>query len=106
MAWVVEGLDGRFATGSTGFSESSGKTPQTVTHSVLISVTMCFWSAWRGKVGNVVEVLTDKCVEVWENLRLDSSSNEMVLYVLKINVEAWWVRGYEVMIKEWGLFCR
>ena len=28
MAWVVEGLDGRFATGSTGFSESSGKIPK------------------------------------------------------------------------------
>ena len=105
MAWVVEGLDGGFATGSPGSLESSGKTPQTVTHSVLIFVTMCFWSAWKGEVGNVVEVLTDECVEVWENLRLDPCSNEMLLYVLKINVEAWWVRGHEVMIVEWGFFC-
>ena len=53
----------------------------------------------------MVEVLTDECVEVWENLRLDPCSNEMLLYVLKINVEAWWVRGHEVMIVEWGFFC-
>ena len=71
IAWVIEGLDGGFATGSSGFAESSGKTSQTVSHYLLISAVMCFWSAWKGEVVNVVEVLPDECVEVWENLRLD-----------------------------------
>ena len=71
MASVVEGLDGRCITGFPGFVESSGKTSQTVSHSFFISATMCFWSACKGEMVNVVEVLTDECVEVWEYLRLD-----------------------------------
>ena len=70
MAWVVEELDGGFVTGSPGFVESSGKTSQTFSYSFSISAAMCFWSAWKGEVVNVVEVQTDECVEVWENLRL------------------------------------
>ena len=42
---------------------------------------------------NVVGVLSDECVEVWENLRLDSYSNERFLYVLELGVEARWGRG-------------
>ena len=75
MAWVVEHLDGGFVTGFPGFAESFGKSSQTVAHSFSISTVMCFWSAWKGEVVNMVEVLTDKCVEVWEDLRLDSYVN-------------------------------
>ena len=42
---------------------------------------------------NVVEVLTDKCVEVCENLRFDPYSHEMLLYVLEVGFETWWGRG-------------
>ena len=35
---------------------------------------------------NVVEVFTDECVEVWENSRLDSYSNERLLYVSEMGV--------------------
>ena len=45
MAWVVERLDGWCVTGSPGFVESSGKTSQTVSHSLSISAAICFWSA-------------------------------------------------------------
>ena len=93
MAWVVEGLDGGFVTSFLGFVESFGKTSQTVSHSFSISATMCFWSAWKGEVVNVVEVLTDKCVEVCENLRLDPYSHEMLLYVLEVGFETRWGRG-------------
>ena len=48
MAWVVEGLDGGFVTGSPGFAESSGKTSQTVSYSFSISAAMCF-----GQPGNM-----------------------------------------------------
>ena len=83
IAWEIEGLDGGFVTGATGFAESSEKTYETVSHYLSISAVMCFWSAWKGEVVNVVEMLTDKCVEVWENLRLDPYSNERSLYVWK-----------------------
>ena len=76
MAWVVKHLDGGFVTGFPGFAESFGKSSQTVFHSFSIPTVMCFWSAWKGEVVvNVVEVLTDECVEVWEDLRLDSYLN-------------------------------
>ena len=71
MTWMVEGLVSGCITGSAGFVESSGKTSQTVSHSFSISVVMCFWSAWKGEVLNMIEWLTDKCVEVWEYLRLN-----------------------------------
>ena len=100
MAWVVEGLDGGFVTGSPGFAESSGKTSQTVFHSFSISTTMCFWSAWKGKVVNIVEMFTGKCVEVWDNLRLDPYSNGRLLYILEMGIESWWGR------EAWGDACR
>ena len=37
---------------------------------------------------NWFEVLTYKCVEVWESLRLDSYSNERLLRVSEMGVEA------------------
>ena len=43
-------------------------------------------------VMNVVEVLTDNCVGVWESLRLDPYSNERFLYVSEKGVEARWGR--------------
>ena len=76
MAWVVEGLIGWFVVGSPGFVESSGKTSHTVSRSFSISAAICFWSAWKGEVGNVVEVLTDESVGVWERLRLGTYSKE------------------------------
>ena len=69
-AWVVEELDGGLIAGSAGFEEGSGKTSQTVSHSFSILAAMCFWSAWKGEVVNLVEVLTNEYVEVWKNLRL------------------------------------
>ena len=71
IAWVMEVLDGGCVTGSLEFVESPGKTSQTVSHSFSISAVMCFWSASKGEVVNVVEVFTDEYVEVWEYLRLD-----------------------------------
>ena len=53
------------------------------TRDLSISAVMCFWSAWKGEVVNVIEMLTDKCVEVWDNLRLDPYSNERSLCVWK-----------------------
>ena len=100
----VEGLDVMFVTGYPGFAESSGKTSQTVPNSFSIFAAMCFWSAWKGEVVNVVEVLTDKCVEVWENLMLNPYSNERLLYVLEMGVEARWGRGHEVMLVGWDIF--
>ena len=47
-----------------------------VSHSFPISAVMCFWSVWKGEVVNMVEVLTDKCVELWECLRFDPYSND------------------------------
>ena len=41
-----------------------------------ISAVMCFWSVGKGEVVNVVEVLTDKCIEFWECLRFDPYSND------------------------------
>ena len=49
-----ERLDGGFVTGSPRFVESSGKTSQTVSHFFSVSTTMCFWSAWKGEMMNVV----------------------------------------------------
>ena len=98
-AWVLEGLGGGFITGSPGFAESSGKTSQTVYHSFSISAAMHFWSAWKGEVVNVVEVLNDECVEVLENLRLDLYSNGTLLYISEMGVEARWGEG------AWGDAC-
>ena len=92
-AWVLEGLGGGFVTGSPGFAESSGKTSQTVYHSFSISAAMHFWSAWKGEVVNVVEVLNGECVEVLENLRLDLCSNGTLLYISEMGVEAQWGEG-------------
>ena len=74
------GAGARWWVSSPGFAKSSGKTSQTVSHSFSISAVMCFWSAWKGEVVNVVEVLTYKFVEVWESLRLDSYSNEVIVH--------------------------
>ena len=104
MACMVEGLDGGFVAGFPGFAESSGKTSQTVSHSFSISTTMCFWSAWKGEMVNVVEVLTDECVEVWENLRLDLYLNEGLLSVLEMGIETQRGRKLEGMLAGWGIF--
>ena len=42
---------------------------------------------------DVVEVLTDKSVEVWENSRLHPYSNGRLLYVLEMDVETLCGRG-------------
>ena len=42
---------------------------------------------------DVVEVLTDESVEVWENSRLDPYSNGRLLYVLEMDVETLCGRG-------------
>ena len=47
-------LDGRFVTGSPGSAESSGKTSRTVSHSFSIPTEICFWSASKGEVVDVV----------------------------------------------------
>ena len=39
---------------------------------------------------NVVEVLTEKFVEVWENWRLDLYSNKRLLHVLETGAETRW----------------
>ena len=51
---MVEGLDGGFVTGSPEFAESSGKASQTVSNSFLIFAAMCFRSAWKGEVVNMI----------------------------------------------------
>ena len=104
IAWEIEGLDGGFVTDATVFAESSEKTYETVSHYLSISAVMCFWSAWKGEVVNVIEMLTGKCVEVWENLRLDPYSNERSLCVWKwvLRLSGW--RTHEVMLVRWGLF--
>ena len=89
---MVEGLDGGFVAGSPEFVESSGKNSLTVSHSFPISTAMCFWSAWKGEMVNVVEVHTEECVKVWQNLRLYPYSNERLLYVSEMGGEARWVR--------------
>ena len=104
MTWAVEGLDFGFVTGYPGLAESSGKSSQTVPNSFSISAAMCFWSAWKGEVVNVAEVHTDECVEVWENLMLNPYSNERLLYVLEMGVEARWGRRHEVMLVGWDIF--
>ena len=53
---------------------------------------------------NVVEVLTDECVEVWENLRLDLYLNEGLLSVLEMGIEAQRGRKLEGMLAGWGIF--
>ena len=42
---------------------------------------------------DVVEVLTDESVEVWENSRLHPYSNGRLLYVLEMDVETLCGRG-------------
>lgn len=37
----------------------------------------------------MVEVLTDKCVELWESFRFDPYSNESLLHVSEMSVETW-----------------
>ena len=49
-----EGLDGGFVTGFPRFVESSEKTSQTVSHFFLVSTAICFWSAWKREIVNVV----------------------------------------------------
>ena len=51
---------------------------------------------------NVVETFTDECVEVWENLRLNQYSNQGLLYVSEMGVEARCGRGHEGMLVGWG----
>ena len=104
MTRVVEGLDGGFVTGSPGFLESSGKTSQTVSHSFSISAMMWFWSALKTEMVNVIEVFIDKCVEMWENSRIDPYSNERLLNVLEMGAETWWGRGHGVMLVGWTIF--
>ena len=96
------GVNGGFLADSPGFVESSGKTSQTVSYSFSISAAMCFWSAWKGEVVHVVEVLTDKCVEVWENLRLDPYSNEGLLSLSEMRSGGG--RGHEVMLVGWSIY--
>ena len=74
------------------------KTSQTVSHSLSISNMMFLVSL------EVVEVLTDECVEVLENSRLDPYSNERLLYFSEMGVKACWGRGHEVMLVEKGIF--
>ena len=38
-------------------------------------------------------MLTYERIEVWESLRLDSYSNERLLYVAEMGVEVGWGRG-------------
>ena len=102
MAWVVEGLDIEFIVGSPGFAESSGKTSQTVLYYVSIFTTMCFWSAWEGEMMNVIEMFTNKCVEVWKNLRLNPYSDQGLLSVSEMGVQAWWGRGHGGMLVGWS----
>ena len=104
MAWVVEGLDGGFVADFPEFVESSGRTSQTVSHSFSISTAMWFWSAWKEEIVNVVEVLTDKCVEVWENLRVDLYSTDGLLSVLELALRPGGGGGHEGMLVQWGIF--
>ena len=103
MAWVVEGLNGGFFAGSSGFVVSSGKNSQMVSHSFSISATICFWSAWKGEVVNVVEVLIDESVEVLEKLRLDTYSKEGSVSVSEKALRSGGGGGYEVMLVGWGI---
>ena len=93
IAWLVEGLVDGLVTDSPWFAERSGKSSHTVSQSFSISAAMCFWSAWKEEVVTVVEVLTDKCVEVWENLRLEPYSNGGLLSVLEMGIGTSWRRG-------------
>ena len=53
---------------------------------------------------NVIEVFIDKCVEMWENSRIDPYSNERLLNVLEMGAETWWGRGHGVMLVGWSIF--
>ena len=53
-----------------GLNKALGRLPRQLPPSFSISVAMSFVSAWKGQVVNWCEVLTYKCVEVWESLRL------------------------------------
>ena len=88
MAWVVEGLYDWFVAGSPGFLESSGNASQTVSHYFSISSAICFWSAWKGKVVNVVEVLNDEIVVEWERLRLGTYSKEGLVSVSEMTLRS------------------
>ena len=41
---------------------------------------------------------------MWESYRIDSFSNDKLLYVLKKDVLAQWGGGHEVMLMGWGIF--
>ena len=58
-------------------------------YSFSISNAMCFWSTKKGEVVNVVEMLIDKCLELWESFRFDPYSNESLLHVSEMGVETW-----------------
>ena len=88
-AWVLEGLDDGFVIGSPRLLESSGTTSKTISYSFSISNAMCFWSTKKGEVVNVVEMLIDKCLELWESSRFDPYSNESLLHVSEMGVETW-----------------
>ena len=85
MAWVEEGINAGFLAGSPGIEVSSGKTSKTASHSFSSSAGICFWSAWKGEVVNVVEVLIDESVELWEKLRLDTYSKEGLVSISEMS---------------------
>ena len=60
---------------------------------------MYFCQPEKEKWWMLFEVLTYECVEVWKSLRLDSYSNERLLYFSEMGVEARWGEG------EWGDAC-
>ena len=86
--------------------ESSGKTSQTVSQSFSISAAICFWSAWKGEMMNVVEVLIDESVEVWERLRLGIYSKEGLVAVSDMALRSGGGVRHEVMLVGWGILCR
>ena len=61
--WLVEELDGGVVAGFLmGFSESSGKTFHTVSHSCLILALSFCRLAWKKEVVKLIEALTDQRV--------------------------------------------
>lgn len=61
LVWVVEELDREIVAGFLRFLENSAKTFHTISHSCSM-LAMSFWQAWKEKVIEVVEVLTDERV--------------------------------------------
>ena len=60
--WLVEKLDGGIVAGFSEFSDSSGKTSHTVSHSSSISEMSFCRLTWKEEVIKMVEALTDQCV--------------------------------------------